>query len=190
MILHRITGPMHNKKVRAPMNELRNICVSVLCLILLSTTARAELCEGFGDDAAIERIRAQREAFNQAIAKKDIEAIGSVLHENVILITGTNSEVFEGREAQLALWQNDFDGAQRAVYLRKSHCLRVSPIVPIAMEYGAWHGVRDNDSGAFAAGRYAAKWRRVGEAWRLESEIFATESCGGAFCPKSTGVEQ
>jgi ketosteroid isomerase-like protein len=180
---------MHNKKVRAPMNELRNICVSVLCLILLSTQARAELCEGFGDDAAIERIRAQREAFNQAIAKKDIEAIGSVLHENVILITGTNSEVYEGREAQLALWRQDFDEGRRAVYVRTSHCVRVSPIAPIALEYGAWHGVRDNDLDDFAAGRYAAKWRQVGEAWRLESEVYATEACGGGFCPDHSGVK-
>lgn len=172
------------------MNELRKICVSVLCLALLSAQARAETCEDFGDDAAIERILAQREAFNQAIAKKDIEAIGSVLHENVILITGTNSEVFEGREAQLALWQDDFDSVQRAVYIRKSHCVRVSSMAPIAMEYGVWRGVRGNDRDDFAAGDYAAKWRRVSETWRLESEIFATESCGGAFCPKNSGVEQ
>jgi hypothetical protein len=34
-----------------------------------------------------------------------------------------------------------------------------------------------------SAGVYAAKWRRVDGAWLLEAELFATEACGGDFCP-------
>jgi hypothetical protein len=48
----------------------------------------------------------------------DPAAIASVLHENALLVTGTANEVFRGRAAQLALWQEDFAAAERAVYLR------------------------------------------------------------------------
>lgn len=35
------------------------------------------------------------------------------------------------------------------------------------------------------AGSYSAKWRRDDGAWRLEAEIFSTESCGGTYCPEA-----
>jgi hypothetical protein len=59
----------------------------------------------------------------------------------------------------------------------------VSPVAPVALEYGTWRGERETSTGDFAAGSYVAKWREQNGRWRLESEIFATEACGGGFCP-------
>jgi ketosteroid isomerase-like protein len=143
----------------------------------------AQTCENPGDSAAAEQIREQRITFNTAIGRADIAGLESILHENIVLITGTNSDIYLGRDAQVNLWKEDFAQAERAVYVRTSDCIRVSPLVSIAMETGSWRGVFNTDADSFAAGSYAAKWRKQDGAWLLESEIFATEACGGDFCP-------
>jgi ketosteroid isomerase-like protein len=160
----------------------------VLALSAALAPPAANACQSAGPATAIDAVRAQRVAFNEAIARKDIEAVAAALHDNIILVTGTASEVFTGRAAQVSLWQKDFADPGRAVYVRTTDCVRVSEVFPVALETGRWRGVREGqaDSSAdrsFAAGVYAAKWRRVDGTWLLESEIFATESCGGAFCP-------
>ena len=60
----------------------------------------------------------------------------------------------------------------------------MTPVYPVALEYGTWRGEKPDGAASFAAGSYAAKWRTVDGLWRLESEIFATEDCGGDFCPE------
>ncbi len=166
-----------------------------LILWALSATlvpSPAKACESAGQATAIGAVRAQRAAFNEAIAKRDIEAVAATLHENVILVTGTASEVFTGRAAQRSLWQRDFESPGRAVYVRMTDCVRVSEVAPVALESGRWRGVREGQAdasaaGNFAAGVYSAKWRRVDGTWLLEAEIFATETCGGDFCPVDDG---
>jgi ketosteroid isomerase-like protein len=164
--------------------------VLVLSAALVPSATNA--CESAGPATAIDAVRAQRTAFNEAIAAKDVEAVAATMHENILLVTGTASEVFTGRAAQLSLWRNDFENPGRAVYVRTTDCVRVSEVFPVALESGRWRGVREGQadgSGAksFAAGVYAAKWRRVDGTWLLESEVFATETCGGDFCPVDDG---
>ena len=157
--------------------------ITLLALATLLAPFAAMGCESAGDAAEIDAVRAQRAAFNAAIAAKDLEAIGAVLHENVLLVTGTASEVFDGRAAQLAIWGDDFAANERAVYVRTPDCVRVSPVFPLALESGRWRGEWEGDPARFAAGVYSAKWRRVDGTWLLEAELFATEACGGEFCP-------
>lgn len=164
----------------------------VLVLSAALATPATNACESAGPATAIDAVRAQRTAFNEAIATKDIVAVTATMHENIILVTGTASEVFTGREAQVSLWQKDFENPRRAVYVRTTECVRVSEVFPVALESGRWRGLREGQadgSGAksFAAGVYAAKWRRVDGTWLLESEVFATEACGGDFCPVDDG---
>ncbi|MGA9574258.1 MAG: nuclear transport factor 2 family protein [Lysobacterales bacterium] len=161
------------------------ICVPLLLALSqpAATLAFDPGCADVGDPAAIENVRTQRQAFNQAIAEEDLQSIEIILHENVLLVTGTDSDIYRGREAQLAIWDDDFGNPDRAVYKRTPACIRVSPVFPIALEYGNWRGERQNRTEDFAAGGYAAKWRRIDGHWRLESEIFSTEACGGDFCP-------
>jgi predicted amidohydrolase YtcJ len=157
--------------------------IALLCLAFTVLPAlNAGACENTGDALVIQEIREQREMFNQAIEQGDRNTIESLLRQDVILVTGTDSEIYLGREAQSDLWQTDFENPDRAVYVRTSTCIRVSPILPIALEYGDWRGVRPS-ADVFAAGHYSAKWRKVDGVWLVESEIFATEECGGDFCP-------
>jgi ketosteroid isomerase-like protein len=125
----------------------------------------------------------RRQAFNAAIRDADLPAIEAVLAPDVVLVTGTDSDLFQGREAQLALWRSDFEkkAGDRMVYVRKPGCVERSDLAPIALEHGHWRG--EGPAGTFAAGRYTAKWRRDGE-WRIEAEVFMTTGCGGAACPE------
>lgn len=147
--------------------------------------AADQACQSAGPATAIAAVRARRAAFNAAIVEKDLPAMAATMHEHIILLTGTASEVFTGRAAQLALWQEDFETPGRAVYVRTTNCVRVSEAFPVALENGHWRGVREGSTEDFAAGAYAAKWRRVDGSWLLEAEIFSTEDCGGDFCPVS-----
>lgn len=161
-----------------------NLFVLILCLLAAGTSsASGPQCSHSGDIGEIDEVQNQRQLFNKAIVDKDIQAIESVLHDEVILITGTDSDVYTGKEAQLAIWSSDFSKPDRAVYVRTPACIRVSPVYPVALEYGTWRGEKPDGAGSFAAGSYAAKWRMVNDLWTLESEIFATEDCGGDFCP-------
>ena len=161
-----------------------SILVLTLSLFAAGTSNASEpQCSHSGDAGEVNKVQDQRQLFNAAIADKDIQAIESVLHDEVILITGTDSDVYTGKATQLAIWSSDFSKPDRAVYVRTPACIRVSPVLPVALEYGTWRGEKPDSAGSFAAGSYAAKWRIVDGLWRLESEIFATEDCGGDFCP-------
>jgi ketosteroid isomerase-like protein len=127
-------------------------------------------------------IRGQRAAFNRALASGDLAGVAAVLADKAMLIAGTDSAVLSGRKAQLAVWKRDFASADRVIYERMPERIVVSPVAPIAMEYGRWHGGSKAMPEDFAAGSYAAKWRCFGGTWQIEAETFLTEACGGAFC--------
>ena len=168
------------------------LAISGVALMALTACASVEMpassdlnCATNASAGAVG-VRAARTAFNQAIRDEDIDAIAGLLAPQVTLVTGTDSALFNGREAQLSIWREDFEAAERAVYERATDCVSVSPLFPIALESGRWRGQRTDNPGAFAAGVYSAKWRAVDGEWKLEAEIFSTESCGGSMCPAET----
>ncbi|MFK8053732.1 MAG: nuclear transport factor 2 family protein [Woeseiaceae bacterium] len=135
------------------------------------------------DDPTTHDILAAREMFNQAIVDGEIETIRRVLATDVMLVAGSDSAVLHGRDAQLQVWQADFDSGDRLVYERTAQCIRPSPIFPIAMEAGVWRGSVDGDRENYVSGEYSAKWRLIDGTWQLEAETFVTTDCGGSMCP-------
>lgn len=135
--------------------------------------------------AAEQQIRAQRQAFNGALAKGDLAAIATFLAENAQIVTGRASLVFSGRAAQIGMWWEDFQAPDRASYVRTPDRIELSPISPMAMETGHWRGVNLKSAATnWATGSYSAKWRQIDGQWRIESEIYMTTACAGSFCPK------
>ena len=161
---------------------LLNAALAVL--VLAPPTAVEAKPATHGAAQAERQIRAQRSAFNRAIAIGDVNAIAAILADNVQLITGTDSKLFAGKAAQLATWTQDLRDRSRGIYVRTPDSIRVSPIRPMALETGHWRGVDTATAKDWAAGDYVAKWRRIDGAWRIESETYMTMSCGGAYCPK------
>jgi ketosteroid isomerase-like protein len=159
------------------------IVALAICLMAGRALAEPIACTT-ADDGDVAAIHQARDGFNRAIAMKDAGAIRAVLAKDVILVTGTDSSTIIGRDAQVAVWQEDFDADYRAVYVRTPTCVSLSPLAPIALEVGTWRGVDTRPQHDEVAGIYTAKWRRTADGWQLEAEIFATQSCSGSYCPK------
>ena len=155
-----------------------------MMLPLILAAAIGAAAPGCDSKPVATEIEQQRDRFNEAIRTADLEAIASVLADDVILVAGTHSDQFVGREAQLAVWRQDFEqGDVRLIYVRTPTCITGSTITPMAMETGRWRG--EDLNGNYAAGRYTAKWRLIKGAWQLEAEVFMTEQCGGESCPQA-----
>lgn len=154
-----------------------------LCLssVVQADTPPAATCS---DDAPTRAIQDRRSAFNAAIADKDAATIATVLTDDVLLITGTDSDLYSGREVQLELWQSDFESSERLIYVRMPDCIRISERFPIALEHGRWRGEPENDDPGIVQGSYSAKWRHDGTGWRVEAEFYMTEECSQSICPE------
>ena len=119
-------------------------------------------------------IRSRRAAFNGAIADGNAAAIGPILARDCVMVTGTDSAMIAGRNAQVKVWQREFAAPNRLVYERLPSSITVSPIEPIALEQGEWTGIEKGADTPAASGIYTAKWREVGGHWVIEAEIFVT----------------
>lgn len=119
-------------------------------------------------------IRMARATFNRALADANLSAIGPLLAPDVVLVAGTDSALLTGRKAQLLAWKREFAAKDRLLYTRTPDTILVSPVEPIAMEQGRWHGVATSSGATLASGTYSAKWREMSGAWMIEAEIFLT----------------
>jgi ketosteroid isomerase-like protein len=137
-----------------------------------------------GANQAERQIRARRAAFNRAIAKGDLAAIGAVLADNAQIVTGADSLVFSGKAGELKLWTEDLAAPSRGIYVRTPDRISLSPVAPMATESGRYKGVSNKSAKDWSAGVYFAKWRRFGATWKIESETYMTTACGGSYCPK------
>ena len=138
-----------------------------------------------GAAQADRQIRAQRAAFNRAIAKGDLNGIGVLLADKAQIITGADSLVFNGKADELRLWSEDLAAPSRGIYVRTPDRIELSPVAPMAMEIGHWRGVDSKSAKDWSSGLYFAKWRRIDGAWKIESESYMTTACGGKYCPKA-----
>ena len=119
-------------------------------------------------------IRAARSAFNTALASADLEAIRPLLAPSAVLVTGSDSALISGRQAQLATWKQAFRASDRILYTRLPDQVIASSIEPIAFEHGHWTGVSVTTGRELASGIYTAKWRQFGVEWRIEAELYLT----------------
>jgi ketosteroid isomerase-like protein len=119
-------------------------------------------------------IRLRRAAFNAALASGNVEAIHPILTPAAILVAGTDSALLSGRKAQLLAWKREFAAPDRTIYVRTPGAITLSTIEPIAFEHGDWTGVSASTNEVRATGAYTAKWRRSGEDWTIEAELYLT----------------
>lgn len=130
----------------------------------------------------VKTIHAARKAFNEAIAKQDIEAMRSFLAEDYV-ITISNGEIFRSRETHIESFAEHFKQYPDALYVRNTTGIQVSKIYPHAIERGTWVGTRTTDNGALKnSGDYTAAWKRTDMGWVIYSEIFMALLCNGKDC--------
>jgi len=163
-----------------------SLIFAVSTMLVASGVSAAERCMDSDHARAIE---AQRQSFNRAIEAADPDTIAGLLAEDVLLITGTESDLYSGREVQVELWRSDFASSERLVYVRTPECIQVSKIFPIALERGRWRGEREDGNPGSVRGAYSAKWRHDGEAWRIEVEVYMTQTCDASICPEDEAAQ-
>ena len=117
-------------------------------------------------------IRLRRASFNHALAEADLATIGTILTPDVVMVTGTDSGVINGRKAQLLAWKREFAAPRPVIYTRTPDSILPSPVEPIAFEHGHWQGL--SDGSVVASGSYTAKWRKVAGEWMIEAELYLT----------------
>jgi ketosteroid isomerase-like protein len=162
--------------------RLKQYLISAIATMLVAAGASgSERCT---DDDQARAIEAQRQAFNRAIEETDLDTIAAVLAEDVMLITGTDSDLYSGRRAQVDLWRSDFESNERLVYVRTPECVQVSQRFPIALERGRWRGEHEDGRPGVVQGAYSAKWRHDGKDWHLEVEVYMTDECSASICPQ------
>ncbi len=116
------------------------------------------------------RIRAVREASNQALKAYDTTAELSFLTEDVLITTG-NGTLLAGKEAL-----RNYIGAlgeSRMYWVRTPDHIEVHEANGLAWESGTWKGY-DPERGTepVVGGRYAAQWTKASGEWRIHSELF------------------
>lgn len=136
-----------------------------------------------GQASDADEIRRLRESSNAAIARHDTAGIGATLAEDVIVVT-SRSERSIGRAANVASFAAQFAARPDVTYRRTPREVRVYAPWGMASEAGEWSGGWSEPDGKVSiAGRYFAKWRKVGGQWLVESETYVPERCdGSAYC--------
>ena len=134
--------------------------------------------------AADEReIRATRDASNRAIAAHDADVLAASWMDTFHIVTST-SEQRAGREANRQAFRQQFAARPDVVYVRQPSTVTVFGPWKVASERGTWTGRwTETDGRVEIGGDYLAQWRKVGERWLLQSEVFVPTTCAGSkYC--------
>lgn len=147
----------------------------ILALTLAATLASADTA-----------VRAAREEFNTAIARRDADAIARLLAPGYHIVTG-RSDQSHGVGAEREKWAARFAADPTVIYRRTPREVRVNEGWGLAEETGDWEGSYTvAGEKTRASGVYAAKWQRALDGrWLIQSEVFTTMACEGsaAACP-------
>ena len=128
-------------------------------------------------------IRKARILSNEAIAKKDTNAIADIWTEDYHLISSRNFEE-SGKEKNLHFFAKDITSKDNKNYIRTTLSIEVFPLWNMAAESGEWIGRwQEADGEIILKGTYYAKWHKVNDQWKIRAEIFVPLSCSGSkFC--------
>jgi ketosteroid isomerase-like protein len=117
-------------------------------------------------------IRAARVAINEAIARREPEAIGAFLLPSYHVVTARSLQR-NGREDSVRSWAETFARDCSVAHEGVPDEIHVNEDWGMAEEHGRWSGMLTAKDGPIEiAGRYAAKWQCTAEGWMLQAEIF------------------
>ena len=117
-------------------------------------------------------IRAARTSINEAIQRRDPEAIGAFLLPAYHVVTARSMQRVS-REDSVRSWMDIFAKDPAATYEREPDVIHVNDEWGMAQEHGRWSGIINAKEGPLhLEGVYAAKWHLTSEGWRLQAEIF------------------
>lgn len=117
-------------------------------------------------------IRAARASINEAIARREPEAIGAFFLPSYHVVTARSLQR-NGREDSVRSWAETFARDRTVTHEGVADEIHVNEDWGMAEEHGRWTGMLTaNDGPIEIAGRYAAKWQNTSDGWMLQAEIF------------------
>ena len=132
-------------------------------------------------------VREARVASNDALAKRNAEAVGSFFTSDGHLISSSGAE-YDGTEAIQKGYAEQFAKRPDVVYVRTPDSVDESRSDGVVSERGTWSGTWSTPAGAVELrGQYMAVWRRsIGDngtpSWRTQTELFVPMDCTGEGC--------
>ena len=128
-------------------------------------------------------IREARKRSNEAIAKKDSNALAEIWTDDYYLLTSRNLEL-SGKENSRHLFAEDFTSANSKLFVRSTSHIDIYPEWNMAGENGNWTGKwKEPDGEVNVKGTYYAKWHKIDGQWKIRAEIFIPLSCTGSkYC--------
>jgi len=119
-----------------------------------------------------QAIRAARAAINEAIARRDLEAIAAFLLPTYHVVTARSMQR-NGKEDSIRSWAAMFKRDGTATHEGVTDEIHLNEEWGMAQEHGRWTGtLMANDGPIEIAGVYAAKWQLDAKGWLLQAEIF------------------
>jgi ketosteroid isomerase-like protein len=133
-----------------------------------------------GDEAAI---RAARALSNGAIARHDVPAVARHWLPDVHIVSSTSAQG-SGRDTNGQRMALQFARRPDTLYVRTPIAVELLEPWGVAAERGTWTGRWTEPDGVVEiAGTYLAQWRKTGDAWRIQAELFVPTSCrGSGYC--------
>ena len=132
-------------------------------------------------------VRAQRAAYNAAIAAHDPVRLRTFLVEDYHLILGSSGRVDSGADAATRGYADeDFKDPTFVTYRRTPTTVVAATSGKRIAETGRFEGLWHKPDGTLRkTGIYLAMWVPAAGSWRLKSEAFVTLACtGSAACDR------
>lgn len=128
-------------------------------------------------------IREARARSNASIAAHDPVAIARVWMENVHVVSSTSAQT-AGRQANQDRMATQFKNRPDTIYVRRATTIDVYAQWGVASERGEWTGRwTEPDGGLTIGGTYLVQWRKVGDQWFIQAELYVPTYCGGSkYC--------
>ncbi len=123
----------------------------------------------------ITRIRQQRQRYNQAISKRNVDEICTFFTQDYHVVTARGIQS-HGIDEQRKRWNTVFAEDPVVIYRRNTNGIRLSAQSGAAQECGYWAGkYLFNQQVTLAGGVYSAKWiKQSSGLWLVQAEVFTT----------------
>lgn len=127
----------------------------------------------------IAHIRTERQRYNHAISRRNVDEICSFLTHDYHVVTARGLQS-HGIEEQRKRWNAVFAEDPVVIYRRHTKAIRFSEQSGTAEERGYWTGkYLFNQKVILAGGVYSAKWLKQSSGlWLVQAEIFTTLRSG------------
>ena len=146
------------------------------CLLICGTVARTMAAQANDD----QPIRAARARSTAAMAAHDLDGISRLWMEDVHIVTSTSAKG-SGREENRRRMARQFASRPDTTYVRQTSQVEVYAPWAVASERGEWTGTwTEPDGKVTIGGTYLAQWRKDGDEWLIQAEVFVPVRCSGS----------